>query len=322
LKAQEAAFKSRTEVNPRQRRRRRRSKASRNSFLGVLRCYLGDANMLQNTVKAGLQLRIIAVSTRNQFLRRNTGTNVATYSTALLQRHTNAALLQTPGSQLNNVWKRTMFIQTQDTPNPDSLKFLPGVAVLEKGQTMDFPTVSSAQCSPLAKLLFRVEGVRSVFFGGDFVTISKQEDAEWRIIKPEVFAVIMDFFASGLPVVTNAKPNPDTQINDEDDETVQMIKELLDTRIRPTVQEDGGDIIFMGFDDGVVKLKMQGSCSSCPSSIVTLKNGVQNMLQFYIPEVVSVEQVKDEVDKIAEEEFSRLEKQIRQKDEPAADKTS
>ncbi|XP_049544202.1 NFU1 iron-sulfur cluster scaffold homolog, mitochondrial-like [Anopheles darlingi] len=229
-------------------------------------------------------------------------------------------LLRNPSAPVMQ-WKRTMFIQTQDTPNPHSLKFLPGVTVLDAGQTMDFPNVSSAQCSPLAKLLFRIEGVRSVFFGADFVTISKVEDAEWSIIKPETFAVIMDFFASGLPVVTGANPNNSTQINEDDDETVQMIKELLDTRIRPTVQEDGGDIIFMGFDDGVVKLKMQGSCSSCPSSIVTLKNGVQNMLQFYIPEVVSVEQVTDEVDKMAETEFSKLEKQIRQKDEQSNEKS-
>lgn len=210
---------------------------------------------------------------------------------------------------------RSMFIQTQDTPNPDSLKFLPGVPVLEKGQTMDFPTPASSLSSPLAKLLFRIEGVRSVFFGADFVTISKQEEAEWRLIKPEVFAVIMDFFASGLPVVTDVKPTSDTQINEDDDETVQMIKELLDTRIRPTVQEDGGDIIFMGYDDGIVKLKMQGSCSSCPSSIVTLKNGVQNMLQFYIPEVVSVEQVTDKVDEVTEKEFEKLESQIQQKED-------
>ena len=151
-----------------------------------------------------------------------------------------------------------MFIQTQDTPNPDSLKFLPGIDVLGKGNTMDFPSVSKAQASPLAKLLFRIEGVRSVFFGGEFITVSKMEDAEWRIIKPEIFAVIMDFFASGLPLVLEGKTqNADTEINEDDDETVMMIKELLDSRIRPTVQEDGGDIIFMGFEDGIVKLKMQ-----------------------------------------------------------------
>ncbi|XP_053658721.1 NFU1 iron-sulfur cluster scaffold homolog, mitochondrial-like [Anopheles marshallii] len=274
--------------------------------------------MLQSTKNLVWNLRSVARIGHVRLA--NVLTSTAPYSTLMVAHRKNTLLHPLDGKLMpNSLWRRGMFIQTQDTPNPDSLKFLPGVSVLEKGQTMDFPSVSSAQCSPLAKLLFRVEGVRSVFFGSEFVTISKQEDAEWRIIKPEVFAVIMDFFASGLPVVTDAKPNPDTQFNEDDDETVQMIKELLDSRIRPTVQEDGGDIIFVGFDDGVVKLKMQGSCSSCPSSIVTLKNGVQNMLQFYIPEVVSVEQVTDEVDKIAEKEFSRLEKQIRQKDEPTAE---
>lgn len=148
-----------------------------------------------------------------------------------------------------------MFIQVQDTPNPESLKFLPGVEVLGKGNTKDFPNQMSSMSSPLAKLLFRIEGVQSVFFGGDFVTVSKLENAEWRVLKPEIFAVIMDFFASGLPVVSQFTPNADTEINDDDDETVQMIKELLDTRIRPTVQEDGGDIVFMGYEEGIVKLK-------------------------------------------------------------------
>lgn len=166
-----------------------------------------------------------------------------------------------------------------------------------------------------AKLLFRIEGVRSVFFGADFITISKNEDAEWGIIKAEVFAIIMDFFASGLPILNEATPNSDTQINEDDDEIVMMIKELLDSRIRPTVQEDGGDIIFMGYEEGVVKLKMQGSCSSCPSSIVTLKNGVQNMLQFYIPEVQAVEQVYDEVDKVVLSEFDKLEKKMKLKEQ-------
>lgn len=185
--------------------------------------------------------------------------------------------------------------------------------------------------------------MRGVFFGGDFITVSKQEDAEWGVLKPEIFATIMDFFASGLPLVHDSKPNADTQINDDDDETVMMIKELLDSRIRPTVQEDGGDIVFMGYNDGIVQLKLQvqltirasngfapfihsnqcfffvgvwlqGSCTSCPSSIVTLKNGVQNMLQFYIPEVVSVEQVMDETEKVATKEFDKLEKNIRLKE--------
>lgn len=186
--------------------------------------------------------------------------------------------------------------------------------MLGKGNTVDFPTQGSAAQSPLAKLIFRIEGVRSVFFGGDFITITKHEDAEWGVIKAEIFAIIMDFFASGLPIVHESKPNATTEINDEDDEIVAMIKELLDTRIRPTVQEDGGDIHFVAFDDGIVKLKLQGSCSTCASSIVTLKNGVQNMLQFYIPEVVSVEQVKDEAEKLAENEFSKLEKNLKVKE--------
>lgn len=210
---------------------------------------------------------------------------------------------------------RSMFIQTQDTPNPNSLKFLPGVNVLEPGQTMDFPNGPSAYCSPLAKLLFRIEGVKSVFFGPDFITVTKvDEDVDWKLMKPEIFATIMDFFASGLPILTDAKPSSDTQINEDDDETVQMIKELLDTRIRPTVQEDGGDIVFMSFEDGIVKLKMQGSCTSCPSSVVTLKNGVQNMLQFYIPEVVGVEQVEDEMQIMTKLEFEKLEKQLNDKE--------
>jgi Fe-S cluster biogenesis protein NfuA len=208
---------------------------------------------------------------------------------------------------------RSMFIQTQETPNPSSLKFLPGTSVLEQGSTLDFPTASSAFCSPLAKLLFRIDGVKSVFFGSDFITITKLDDesTEWKTLKPEIYATIMDFFASGLPIVNeDAMPSSDTEIFDDDSDTVAMIKELLDTRIRPTVQEDGGDIIYQGFEDGIVKLKMQGSCTSCPSSVVTLKNGVQNMLQFYIPEVVAVEQVFDKSDEVVDEEFLKFEKKL------------
>jgi len=188
-----------------------------------------------------------------------------------------------------------MFVQTQDTPNPNSLKFLPGRIVLESG-TMNFAGPRDAYCSPLARQLFRIDGVKSVFLGPDFITITRSgENMEWKVIKPDVFAAIMDFFASGLPVVSeDGKPNADTAPSDDDDEVVAMIKELLDTRIRPTVQEDGGDVLYRGFEDGIVKLKLQGSCTSCPSSIITLKNGIQNMLQFYVPEVESVEQVKDD----------------------------
>ncbi|XP_014246777.1 NFU1 iron-sulfur cluster scaffold homolog, mitochondrial-like isoform X2 [Cimex lectularius] len=212
---------------------------------------------------------------------------------------------------------RNMFIQTQETPNPNSLKFLPGIKVLGEKQTMDFPNSRDAYCSPLAKLIFRINGVKSVFFGPEFITVTKvDDDVEWRVLKPEIFATIMDFFASGLPILHDVKPpDANTQINDDDDETVQMIKELLDTRIRPTVQEDGGDIVYMGFDDGVVKLKLQGSCTNCPSSVVTLKSGIQNMLQFYIPEVVAVEQVEDEMTIMTKYEFEKMERKIRESGE-------
>lgn len=207
---------------------------------------------------------------------------------------------------------RSMFIQTQETPNPNSLKFIPGVQVLEAG-TKDFPNSQSAYCSSLARQLFRIEGIRGVFFGTDFITVTKvDEDVDWAVVKPDIYGTIMDFFASGLPILTDEEPSVDTaeDDDDEDDEVVLMIKELLDTRIRPTVQEDGGDILYMGFEDGIVKLKMQGSCTSCPSSVVTLKHGVQNMLQFYIPEVMGVEQIEDEVDNINDEEFQKFEQTL------------
>ncbi|XP_072915041.1 NFU1 iron-sulfur cluster scaffold homolog, mitochondrial-like isoform X1 [Hemitrygon akajei] len=200
-------------------------------------------------------------------------------------------LLSSPSSFVPS---RSMFIQTQDTPNPNSLKFIPGCPVLETG-TMDFSAPRSASCSPLARQLFRIDGVKGVFFGPDFITITKTgDDVQWKLLKPDVYATIMDFFASGLPVVTSEDLPSDTAPSEEDDEVVAIIKELLDTRIRPTVQEDGGDVIYKGFENGIVKLMLQGSCTSCPSSIITLKSGIENMLQFYVPEVEGVEQVVDE----------------------------
>ncbi|XP_055340037.1 NFU1 iron-sulfur cluster scaffold homolog, mitochondrial-like isoform X2 [Paramacrobiotus metropolitanus] len=182
---------------------------------------------------------------------------------------------------------------------------------MESG-TADFPTEAKAARSPLARLLFKIEGVKSVFFGSDFITITKMDDeVDWKVLKAEIYAVIMDFFASNLPILHEEEPSAqDTKVTEEDDETVAMIKELIETRIRPTVQEDGGDIIYKGFKDGIVQLKLQGACSTCPSSVVTLKQGVQNMLQFYIPEVMGIEEVKDEVDDLAAKEFEKFEKKI------------
>ncbi|KAI3793530.1 hypothetical protein L1987_36149 [Smallanthus sonchifolius] len=199
--------------------------------------------------------------------------------------------------------KRTMFIQTQSTPNPLSLMFYPGKPVMEAGSA-DFPNARTAMNSPLAKALYGIDGITRVFFGSDFVTVTKSEDASWDFLKPEIFAAIMDFYSSGKPLFLDSATSAsmDTAIHEDDSETVAMIKELLETRIRPAVQDDGGDIEYIAFDpeSGVVKLKMQGACSGCPSSSVTLKSGIENMLMHYVPEVKAVEQELDVEDENGE----------------------
>lgn len=221
-------------------------------------------------------------------------------------------LLDTNISLSSTIQHRNMFICVQDTPNPNSLKFIPGCDVLESG-TIDLPSASHAYRSPLARQLFRINGVRAVFYGKDFITITKgDDDISWVLLKPEIYATIMDFFSSNLPVLSDDQPADDTAPSEDDDEVVLLIKELLDCKIRPTVQEDGGDIIYKEFDHetGVLKLKLQGSCSNCPSSSITLKSGIENMMQFYIPEVTLIEEVKDEVDDINLKEFEKLENKL------------
>ncbi|HJQ55560.1 MAG TPA: NifU family protein [Vineibacter sp.] len=183
-----------------------------------------------------------------------------------------------------------MFIQTEQTPNPATLKFLPGRVVLEEG-TADFPNVESAQRSPLARRLFDVDGIERVFLGSDFVTVTKADTLDWQVIKPAVLGGIMEHFTSGEPAVRPADGASDGAPAEADDEIVAQIKELLDTRIRPAVAQDGGDIVFHSFEDGVVYLHMQGSCSGCPSSTATLKMGIENLLRHYVPEVVEVRPV-------------------------------
>jgi Fe-S cluster biogenesis protein NfuA len=180
----------------------------------------------------------------------------------------------------------TMFIQTEQTPNPATLKFLPGRIVMESG-TANFPTSEDAQRSPLASRIFGVDGVTGVFLGSDFVTVTKDMDQEWHVLKPAILGVIMEHFTSGRPVIETAAAAA-VEGEGEDDEVVAQIKELIETRVRPAVAQDGGDIIFRGFEDGVVYLHMQGSCSGCPSSTATLKAGIENMLRHYVPEVVEV----------------------------------
>jgi Fe-S cluster biogenesis protein NfuA len=184
-----------------------------------------------------------------------------------------------------------MFIQTEQTPNPATLKFLPGREVLPAG-TANFPDAASAARSPLAERLFAVEGVIGVFFGTDFVSVTKEEDREWYLMKPAILGVIMEHFTAGRPVLLDdAAAGDEGHTDGEDNEIVSQIKELLDTRVRPAVAQDGGDIVFRGFDKGVVYLHMQGACSGCPSSTATLKMGIENMLRHYIPEVVEVRPV-------------------------------
>ena len=185
-----------------------------------------------------------------------------------------------------------MFIQTEQTPNPATLKFIPGREVLGSGSA-DFPTAEDAVGkSPLAERLFEIEGVCGVFFGADFVTVTKEEEKEWYVLKPSILGVIMEHFTAGHPVMSQAaeQASEAAGADGDEDEIVTQIKELLDTRVRPAVAQDGGDIVFHGFENGVVYLTLQGACAGCPSSTVTLKMGIENMLRHYIPEVVEVRQ--------------------------------
>ncbi|MCI5110974.1 MAG: NifU family protein [Marivita sp.] len=185
-----------------------------------------------------------------------------------------------------------MFIQTESTPNPATLKFLPGQTVLDMG-TADFPNAEGASASPLASRLFAVSGVKGVFFGHDFVTVTKDDGTDWDHLKPALLGAIMEHFQSGDPVMAGdaQAPSGHAEHDGEDGEIVGQIKELLDSRVRPAVAQDGGDITFHGFDRGVVYLHMQGACAGCPSSTLTLKMGIENLLRHYIPEVTEVRPV-------------------------------
>ncbi len=182
-----------------------------------------------------------------------------------------------------------MFIQTEETPNPATLKFVPGREVMESG-TADFRDVESARRSPLAERLFQIDGLSGVFFGADFVTVTKDADREWYLLKPAILGVIMEHFTAGRPVLIGDLDG-ESAPQQEDNEVVLQIKELIETRVRPAVAQDGGDILFSRFENGVVYLRMQGACQGCPSSTATLKMGIENMLRHYIPEVVEVRPV-------------------------------
>ena len=185
-----------------------------------------------------------------------------------------------------------MFIQTESTPNPSTLKFIPGKPVVD-GDPRDFRSQSEAEVSPLATRLFAVDGVDGVFLGADFVTVTKA-NGEWQHLKPAILGAIMEHFMSGDPVIRSgqeAGPVVEGDYAEADGEIVSTIKELLDTRVRPAVAQDGGDITFHGFRDGIVYLHMKGACAGCPSSTATLKHGIENLLRHFIPEVSEVRPV-------------------------------
>ena len=179
-----------------------------------------------------------------------------------------------------------MFIQTEETPNPASIKFLPGRMILAEG-TASFSTQEEARTSRLARTLLEVTGVVSVFFGYDFITITKDEGADWALVKPHVLTRMMDHFVAGLSAMEDVSQTNPSYL-DETDPLLRQIRELIETKVRPAVAMDGGDILFDRFEDGVVFLKMQGACSGCPSSTAPLKNGIENMLRHYVPEVLEV----------------------------------
>lgn len=182
-----------------------------------------------------------------------------------------------------------MFIQTQETPNPQTLKFIPGVQVLKEG-TLTYHLGEDHSTSPLATSLFNVEGVKGIFLAEKFISITKDPSAEWSVLKPILLATIMDHFVAQKPVIFEEAFSEEST-EEESNETIKQIKELIETRVRPAVASDGGDIVYRGFREGIVYVELHGACSGCPSSTITLKGGIENMLKHYIPEVKGVESV-------------------------------
>lgn len=273
----------------------------------------------------------IAAATRS-FSYAPTATSLS--STARHQRPTAQPRIKNTFSQPQA--KRTIFIQTEDTPNADALKFRPNHQILPD----DFPspfleyltprsTLLPPHPSPLAANLLNVDGITSVFYGKDYITITKDSSTPWPHVKPEVFSMITEAVTSGQPVVNTIAQKEgeehgqggfaeEATYDPEDEEVVGMIQELLETRIRPAIQEDGGDIEFRGFHDGQVMLKLRGACRTCDSSTVTLKNGIESMLMHYIEEVKGVQQVMDQEEEVAMQEFQKFEEKLRAQKGPDA----
>ncbi|MCJ1425889.1 hypothetical protein MMC29_003790 [Sticta canariensis] len=231
--------------------------------------------------------------------------------------------------------RRTIFIRTENTPNPDALKFLPDHPILPPNlasASLEYlsprSTLAAPHPSPLAARLLSIDGISSIFYGPDFITVIKAADTNWAHVKPEVFSLITEAVTSGEQIVNTIEDRSNAvhddvsrdtlTFNEDDTEVVSLIKELLETRIRPSIQEDGGDIEFRGFDDGNVMLKLRGACRTCDSSTVTLKNGIESMLMHYIEEVKSVTQVLDQEEEIAIKEFAKFEEKLKEQKGPQA----
>lgn len=214
------------------------------------------------------------------------------------------SLKAAPKGRAYQLFLRNLFIQTAETPNEHALKFIPSMQILKENETREFLSGREASASPLAVKLFSIDGVKSIMFGSDFITVEKHNtDMHWSLLKPEIFSILTEYLTNGTPIINeDSTLTADMEINDDDDEVVAMIKELIFTRIRPAIQDDGGDIEFVKFDedDGKVFLRLKGACRSCDSSSVTLKNGIESMLQHYIEEVKLVEQFEDEEETMAE----------------------
>ncbi|KAK9481876.1 scaffold protein Nfu/NifU N terminal-domain-containing protein [Lipomyces starkeyi] len=256
----------------------------------------------------------VARASASTLFRRNASTStIYSYSTqnGLLP---NASKRSNTFMGCDGVQRRTMFIQTANTPNQDALKFIPSTNILPLGsRTVEFVNGREAHSSPLARKLFAVDGVRSVMFGSDFITIEKDPFVSWAVLKPEVFSLLTEYLSSGAKIMLEETTmNEDTMPKEGDSEMVSMIKELIDTRIRPAIQEDGGDVEYKGLtDDGVVQLKLRGACRTCDSSSVTLKNGIEAMLMHYVDGVNGIEQVLDPEEEVSLREFEKFEQKLK-----------
>ncbi len=184
-----------------------------------------------------------------------------------------------------------MFIQTENTPNPNCLKFIPGIEVMGKSDPINIETKEQATVSELTEKLFEFDFIKGVFLGSDFISVTKDEEFSWDVIKPDILVSIMEFFVHDRKVIRDSSIDQKSYYNEDDDEIVKQIKEIIEHRVRPAVAQDGGDITFNRFVDGIVYLELKGACSGCPSSTVTLKEGIESMLKHYVPEVIAVEAV-------------------------------